>query len=152
VWQLVVDTGTLDRNSGYTYLLLCRDFSDTSIVAEDGDDLAGFVTAYRIPSEPDTLFVWQVGVAEKARGEGLAGRMLERLLRSTGCRGVRFLETTVTASNTASRALFRSLARRLDAALVELEGFPSTLFPEEGHEAEPRLRIGPFDAGHASTP
>lgn len=151
LWQLVIDVGTLDRNSSYTYLLLCRDFGETSIVAKratagEPDQLVGFVTGYRLPSQPDTIFVWQVGVAPNARGEGLASRLLDGLLRSPGCREVRFLETTVTPSNEASRALFGSLASRLETHLVESEGFPAALFPEGGHEPEPRLRIGPFDA------
>jgi L-2,4-diaminobutyric acid acetyltransferase len=152
LWQLVIDAGTLDRNSTYTYLLLCRDFRETSIVAERAEqggsqeqELVGFVTGYRLPAQPDTLFVWQVGVAKQARGEGLASRLLDGLLCSPGCRDVRFLETTVTPSNEASRALFGSLARRLDADLVESEGFAASLFPEGGHEPEPRLRIGPFE-------
>lgn len=146
IWQLVIDAGTLDRNSTYTYLLLCRDFRETCIVAERPEGLRGCITGYRLPAQPDTLFVWQVAVAKQARGEGLASRLLDRLLLSEGCRGVRFLETTVTPSNEASRRLFQSLARRLQADLVECEGFPARLFPGGDHEAEPRLRIGPFDA------
>lgn len=145
IWQLVIDAGTLDRNSSYAYVLLCRDFAETCIIAEHFGDLAGFVTGYRPPSRPDTLFVWQVGVAPSARGKGLASALLTKLLGSGGCQGVRFLETTVSPSNEASLALFKSLARRLDANLEELAGFGAELFPESGHEAEPLLRIGPFD-------
>lgn len=145
IWRLVVEGGTLDVNSSYTYLLLCRDFSETCIVAEGAEGILGFVTGYRPPAQLDTLFVWQVGVSRRARGQGLASRLLDGLLRSEGCQKVRFLETTVTASNEASRAMFGSLARRLETGLVETEGFPARLFPEGGHEAEPRLRIGPFD-------
>lgn len=150
VWRLVNEVGTLDRNSSYTYLLICRDFGDTCLVAEQAGrpgHLLGFVTGYRPPAHPDTVFVWQVGVSPQARGQGLASRLLDGLLRSPACREVRFLETTVTRSNEASRAMFESLARRLETELVEREreGFPARLFPEAGHEAEPRLRIGPFD-------
>lgn len=137
--------GTLDRNSTYLYLLLCRDFVDTCILAERGETLAGFITGYRPPAQNDTIFVWQVGVLPEARGAGVASRMLDNLLLSDGCRGVRFMETTVTPSNTASRAMFESLARRLGAKIEESAGFEAELFSEEGHEAERRLRIGPFD-------
>jgi L-2,4-diaminobutyric acid acetyltransferase len=145
IWRLVVDTGVLDRNSSYAYLLLCRDFSETSVLAEREGSLLGFVTAYRPPARAEVLFVWQVGVAQAARGEGLASTLLDRLLHAPGCRGVRYLETTVTPSNTASRALFGALARRLDTQLEESDGFAAELFPEGGHEQEPELRIGPFD-------
>lgn len=145
VWQLIQDAGTLELNTAYAYLLLCSDFAATSIVAERDGVLLGFVVGYLIPSRPDTVFVWQVGVSGAARGEGVASRLLDRLVLTDGCRGVRYLETTVTPSNKPSRALFASLARRAGAPLEESEGFPETLFPEGEHEAERRLRIGPID-------
>jgi len=144
--QLAIDVGTLDRNSTYTYLLLCRDFADTCVVAERDGMLLGFVTGYRPPGQHDLVFVWQVGVSEQARGQRLASALLDHLLLSEGCRDVRFLETTVTPSNAPSRALFHSLARRLATGLEESPGFGSELFPAGGHEPEYRFRIGPFDA------
>lgn len=146
IWQLVRDLGVLDVNSTYAYLLLCRDFADTCVVARRNESVLGFVTGYRPPPDREVVFVWQVGVSPEARGQGLAGTMLDTLVRSEGCRGVRFLETTVTASNEASRRMFGALARRLETELTESPGFGAELFPGEGHEAEPRLRIGPFDA------
>lgn len=144
LWRLVKEVGTLDLNSTYAYLMVCRDFFDTCIVAERGGRLAGFVTGYKPPSTPDTVFVWQVGVAPDARGLGLGSRVLDRLLASNACAEARFLETNVTPSNGASRALFASLARRLNAPMQELEGFGSELFPDPTHEPERLLRIGPF--------
>ncbi len=144
VWRLVADGRVLETNSAYAYLLLCRDFAETCVVARRGSALVGFVVGYRLPTRQDTVFVWQVGVSADARGEGVASRVLDYLLASDGCRGVRFLETTVTPSNEASRALFGSLARRVDTRLEESEGFPSELFPDRQHEPERRLRIGPF--------
>lgn len=154
VWLLVEQLGSLDRNSTYAYLLLCRDFADTCILAEDpaSGALLGFVMGYRLPARPDTVFVWQVAVSEQARGQGLASRLLDGLLLSDGCRGVRYLESTVTPSNEASRALFGALARRLDAELVESPGFPAEAFPTGDHEPEPRLRIGPFDVARLREP
>jgi L-2,4-diaminobutyric acid acetyltransferase len=144
LWRLVGDAGTLDLNSAYAYLMVCRDFADTCIVAEDAGRLAGFVIGYRPPPRPDTVFVWQIGVAPDARGLGLGGRILDALLEADACAGVRFLDTNVTPSNAASRAMFHALARRLDAGVEELEGFESTLFPDPSHEPERLLRIGPF--------
>ncbi|HKK53039.1 MAG TPA: diaminobutyrate acetyltransferase, partial [Myxococcota bacterium] len=86
LWKLIIDVGALDRNSSYTYLLLCRDFSETCIVAERNGSLVGCVTGYLLPAQADTLFVWQVGVSSEARGQGLASRLLDGLLRSEGCR------------------------------------------------------------------
>lgn len=149
IWQLVVDAGTLDHNSSYLYMLLSRDFSASCAVAESDAGLEGFVTGFRTVERPDMWFLWQIGVAPTARGQGLASRLAHFVLNAQAPHGVRFLETTVTASNEASRALFASIARRLGTELKESELFTSDMFPGEGHEAEPLLRIGPFDAAAA---
>jgi len=147
LWRLVGQVGTLDLNSTYAYLMVCRDFADTCIVAEQAGRIAGFVIGYRPPHRPDTVFVWQIGVAPEARGHGLGSLVLDHLLQSEACSTVRFLETNVTPSNRASRALFEGLARRLCAPIEELEGFESSLFADPSHEPERLLRLGPFEAG-----
>ncbi|MEX2375678.1 MAG: diaminobutyrate acetyltransferase, partial [Dehalococcoidia bacterium] len=67
IWQLVHDDGGLDLNSPYAYLLVCTDFAQTSLVATDATGVVGFIAAYRPPTRPDATFVWQVGVAKRAR-------------------------------------------------------------------------------------
>jgi L-2,4-diaminobutyric acid acetyltransferase len=144
IWRLVRDSGVLDVNSVYCYLLLCKDFADTCAVAERQGAIVGFVTAYIPPGRGDTLFIWQIGVASELRGRGLAGRLLQALLRRAVCRGIRFVEATVGPTNRASRALFTALARDLDAALDEQSCFDASVFAEGDHEPENLLRIGPF--------
>lgn len=142
IWQLVGQTGVLDRNSAYLYLLLCRDFSDTCLVASRDGEVVGFVTGYRIPSDPDVLFIWQVGVASNAKRQGIALRLLQELAeRNAGA--VTAIEATVSPSNVASRGLFESLARGFGASLIDVAdgGFHEDLFPPGDHEAEPRIRI-----------
>lgn len=145
VWRLAREVGTLDLNSSYAYLLFCRDFAETCVVAEMEGKVCAFLTGYKPPDNADTLFVWQVGVAPSARGLGVASGLLKHLLLRTSSRGIRYLETTIAPSNTASRALFTSLARRLETEISESPGFPAESFPENGHEPEPRLRIGPIE-------
>lgn len=155
LWQLVADAGTLDRNSAYLYLLLCRDFADTCLVAERAGKLTGFASAYRLPKDPTVLFVWQVGVDVGARRRGLALIMLRRLvwqaLQCTDdCSSIRFVEATVSPSNEASRRLFEALARELGAPLQHTDGFRASLFPGGNHEAEPGIRIGPIESLQAA--
>jgi len=147
-WRLVCATGVLDVNSGYAYCATFRHFGSTSVVATADERLAGFVTAYRLPERQDVLFVWQVGVDADFRGQGIATRMLLWILEQSACRFVRHIETTVTASNSPSRALFRRLAQRLSTDCQIGPGFGE---PELGpdHEPEELFRIGPL---HRSTP
>ena len=149
VWRLVKESGVLDVNSSYAYLLFLDHFGDTSVVAEDENgEIVGFVTGFRPPREPEAVFVWQVAVAGSARGQGLARRLLDALVRLPGCRGVRFMLTTVTPSNAPSQAMFRSFARGVDAEVAVSPYFEEDHFPEGGHEPEELYRIGPFDVEH----
>ncbi|MCB1056850.1 MAG: diaminobutyrate acetyltransferase [Acidobacteria bacterium] len=144
LWRLVRDSRVLDLNSPYSYLLLCHKFGDTCLVAESEGEVAGFVTAFRPPDAPDTVFVWQVGVAAQARGRGIAGRLLERLVELPACRDARWLETTVTPDNAASEALFASFARRLGAGHDVRPYFDRDHFPGDDHQPERLHRIGPL--------
>ena len=146
IWQLVADSGVLDLNSRYCYLLLCRDFSETCLVACQGDRVVGFVAAYLPPQRSDTVFVWQVGVSAVARRQGLAKRMLHALVGQPACRDVRYLEATVTPSNGASRRLFHSFAEELDVPCMTGQGFTAEMFGSGDHEPEDNFRIGPFDS------
>jgi len=152
MWRVARDTGVLDLNSSYHYLLLCKDFAETSIVALQDGRVVGFVTGYRPPGRPDVLFVWQVGVDEAARGQGIATRMLTTLIERVAVAGVRVLETTVTPSNAPSEALFTALARRLGTGCSRSVCFTEDQFPGSTHEAEALFRIGPFAAHNLSSP
>jgi len=144
LWRLAGESG-LDVNSPYAYLLMARDFGESSMVVRDGGRVAAFVFGYRRPESHDTVFVWQVAVAASHRRRGLASKMLHRLADHLAPRGVRWLEATATPSNAASLGLFRSFARERGAACEESELFPADSFPEElRHEGEHLLRIGPI--------
>lgn len=143
IWRVVKESGTLDLNSAYLYLLLCKDFADTCVVAERDGRICGFVTGYRPPGRDDVIFLWQVGVDADARGRGLAKRMLASFLK--GAPGARYLETTISPSNAASQALFRGVARDLGTECAVSACFRAAQFPGGGHEDEELYRIGPFD-------
>lgn len=152
VYELIKQSPPLDLNSCYAYLLHSWHFADTCILAEEGDILAGYISAYIPPTQHDTLFVWQVVCAERYRGTGLALTLLAGLLARPACRDVRFLETTVSPSNTASARLFTKLAERLNCPLTISTQFDAELFGSEGHEPEHLFRIGPFPVPLADSP
>lgn len=140
VASLAWSIDALDRNSSYAYLLWCRDFSATSVVAEAADGLAGFVTGYLRPDDPGTLFVWQVAVGADHRRVGLARRMLDDLV---GRLRPHALEATVTLDNGPSLSLFGSLARDDEAEMTLSPLFDAAAFPDP-HEGEHLLRIEPL--------
>lgn len=148
MWRIARDSGALDLNSSYAYLMFCRDFARTSRIATVDGEAAGFVLGYRRPERPDCLFVWQIAVDERFRGRQVSSRLLDHLVRAEvqtdgQLPAVRTLETTITDDNTASQALFTSFARRWDAELTTAPLFAATHFPD-GHDAEPLYEIGPL--------
>lgn len=154
IWRLVESIPDLDGNSPYAYLLLCTHFAGTGLVARSKDRLDGFVLGYLRPDEGATAFVWQVAVAEHARGRGLGSQMLDawfaRCARHTDAR---FLEATITPSNAASRSLFASFAERHSAASRERVEFPKESFPEGViHPEEIAVRVGPIPLSRAFAP
>jgi len=107
----------LDENSMYCNLLQCDHFRDSCVVAEMDGRVVGWVSAYVMPNDPETLFVWQVAVDDSARGTGLGRRMLAHLLERDVCRTVRRLQTTITTDNGASWGLFSRFAEHVGGRL-----------------------------------
>ncbi|WP_436778181.1 diaminobutyrate acetyltransferase [Yinghuangia sp. YIM S09857] len=149
LWRLARDVGSLDLNSEYHYLLWCRDFAATSVVACVDDRVRGFVTGYVRPDVPDTLMVWQVAVDPGVRGRGVAARMVGELLSRRAPFGQVFVEATVTPGNAASTALFNGLGRDLGVPVGRTALFAAEHFPGSAHEPEVLFRIGPVVPGPA---
>ncbi len=147
MWELARDAGGLDLNSSYYYLFLADKFSDTCILAKSDNEVIGFIAGLRPPPSLDTLFVWQITVADAHRRKSIAHKMLRALLSRLVDDGTRYLDASVTPSNVASKQMFRSFAERIGAPCEESLLYPAELFPDgEQHEEERLLRIGPFAA------
>lgn len=148
--RLVAECPPLDPNSLYCNLLHCTHFSGTSVAAvlqdsQGRERLVGFISAYIPPAQPDTLFVWQVAVSDEARGQGLAGRMLDEILERPACGDVRYVDTTITPDNQASWGLFQSWARNHGASASSQVHFERERHFGGRHDDEHLMRIGPFE-------
>ena len=145
MWRLSAESEVLEDNSEYTYHLFSQFFTETCLIAELGDQPAGFILGFRQPQRPDALFVWQIGVDEACRGRGIAKRMLAELMARAYDEGVRYLEASVTPSNTASLRTFHSYQQQQHTRCEESALFPADFFGSGEHEGEMLLRIGPVD-------
>lgn len=146
MWGLAKRTEVLDLNSAYSYLMLCQYFSDTCLLAEHNNRVAGFVTGFCPPNKPYTVFVWQIAVDVPYQGYGLGISLLTELLKNLSNKEIRYLETTITPSNQPSKALFTKLARSCGVDCAISTCFPESAFPfQNKHETELLYRIGPFD-------
>lgn len=144
IHQLVAECPPLDPNSLYCNLLQCTHFAGTSVGAERDGKLVGFVTGYLIPERPNTLFIWQVAVSESARGERLGHQMMFKILQQNFDKKITHIETTITESNRASRAMFEGLAGKLKSKIEESVLFDRNRHFKNKHDSEILLRIGPF--------
>ena len=144
IFALVSSCQPLDVNSEYCYLLLCHHFADTCVVAEEEGRILAFLSGYLPPSDGEVFFVWQVAIDPSMRGRGIGKRLVREALQRPALTKCRFLETTITPSNEASRRLFVSLARDLAARCTVSSCFSGEDFGHEEHEAEHLFRIGPF--------
>lgn len=144
MWRIASGLPTLDLNSPYAYLLVCRDFSTSSAVAFEDDRVVGFLAGLRTYESPGSLFVWQVGVAESHQGQGIAKRMLLSILDRPGT-DVDFVDATVTPGNVASQRLFRSIASQFGTQCAVSPCFPNSVFPDpSAHDSEELYRVGPI--------
>ena len=134
----------LELNTAYAYVLLTTHFAASSAVAEDSEGLAGYVVGYRLPEDSETLFVWQIGVHSRARGTGLARKLLNFLIHRPGQSPVRYLEATVAPSNEASQRLFRGFAKSEGVPCEVRPCFTAEHFGGNQHEPEALFRVGPF--------
>jgi len=138
IWELAQGSD-LDINSPYLYMLWCRDFASTTVLAEDYDGLCGFLIAYARPQDTETLFIWQTAVDPRQKGRRLAPGMLEYVVGDK----YQFVECTVASSNTGSDEFLMAFAESRGASVDRTPLLGAELFPRE-HGQEDLFRIGPI--------
>lgn len=144
VFRLIENCPPLDTNSSYCNLLQCTHFASTSVAAQMNGEIVGFISSYVLPEQPDTLFIWQVAVAEQARGIGLASQMLTEILSRPHCENISYIETTITLDNRASWALFKRLAHTISADFQSSGWMDKEAHFAGQHDSESLVRIGPL--------
>ena len=145
VFRLIQRCPPLDANSSYCNFLQCGHFASTSVAAERDGELVGFISGYLLPDNPDTLFIWQVAVDERARGLGLASQMLQHILSRNDNQDVRYINTTITEDNEPSWGLFKSLAKRMGTKLDFTAWLDKQAHFDGQHDSESLICIGPFN-------
>jgi len=136
VYNLIKASPPLDLNSSYYYYIMCSDFGKSSLLAEQGDKLLGYISGYIPPEDEKTLFIWQVAVSEDARGKGMAGAILANLVQDWNGL-ITTVKTTISPSNKASQALFKGFAEKNGYSISTSEYLSASDFGTgDDHESE----------------
>ena len=139
VYDLVDQSKPLDLNSHYLYLLQCSHFSGSCVVAQAGDQVVGWLSGYSVPESNSTFFLWQLAVAENARGMGLSTAMAQWLVAQQ--KGCECIHASITPNNEASWALFKSLARKWGTELTSRDWFERDAHFGGRHDTEVLVEI-----------
>ena len=141
MWELIRASKPLDENSMYCNLIQCDHFADTCVVAELDGEIVGWISAYIKPGEPETVFVWQVAVSEKARGMGVGSRMLTELLERDACRDVTTCRPRSPARTRPAGRCSRAFATVSTATWITSRTSPATSTSTAPHATEHMVTI-----------
>lgn len=136
IYNLIKYAPPLDLNSSYLYFLQASHFADSCLVAEHEGKIIAFISGYFRPDKAHSFFIWQVAVAEHARGLGLASNLLDQLIKKQSKVIIKEICCTISPSNKASQKLFKHFA---DQHRFQLEVTPFLTekhFANSGHEVE----------------
>jgi L-2,4-diaminobutyric acid acetyltransferase len=146
IWEKVTGCAELDGNSYYCYFLLCSRFNQTTYVATIDGELVGFSTGFLTPNSPSTLFIWQMFVDPKWRGEQVAANLIRHTVTNQEITP-RYIEATIDPANEASRRTFASVASTYNCRWDERPYLQAADFASlsEIHPPENLIRVGPLD-------
>ena len=95
-------------------------FHDTSFVAEEDGELAGFLCGFLSQTYPDQAYVHFVGVAPDHRKSGLASELYERFFEAARAAGRTSVHCVTSPENTGSVAFHTRVGFEVEA---EVEGY-----------------------------
>ena len=84
--------------------LFLQHFSSTSWVADDGDEMAGFVIGFHSADHPDEAYVHFTGVDPHRRGQGVGRALYERFFAQARNAGRTVVRAVTSPANTGSIA------------------------------------------------
>jgi ribosomal protein S18 acetylase RimI-like enzyme len=97
-------------------------FEGTSFVAEDGDQLAGFVCGFLSQTDPDEAYIHFVGVAPEQRGAGVGRKLYERFFAEVLDQGRSIVRCVTSPVNEVSVAFHEALGFEVDRVAKDYDG------------------------------
>jgi ribosomal protein S18 acetylase RimI-like enzyme len=102
--------------------LFITHFRETSFVAEEDGELAGFLCGFLSQTHTDEAYVHFVGVAPERRGGGLARGLYARFFEASSAHGRTVVRCVTSPANTGSIAFHRRLGFEVEAEVENYDG------------------------------
>lgn len=122
VHAFVADCPPLTLHTEFTYWVLLRYWGSYCLIAEEDGMIASVLLAIGTSSAEDLVYLWQIGVAPRARRSGLAQRMLQEFAARASSDGRTRVQVSIAPDNPASLRLFAQLALEQGDELREVVG------------------------------
>jgi ribosomal protein S18 acetylase RimI-like enzyme len=97
-------------------------FSETAFVAEDGDELCGFLAGFLSQSKADEAYVHFVGVSPAHRGRGVGRLLYERFFEVARAHSRGVVRCVTAPVNERSVAFHRALGFQVDEVAADYDG------------------------------
>jgi GNAT superfamily N-acetyltransferase len=126
-------------------------FRSTCLVAEQGDELTGFLVGFLCPDHPEEAYVHIVGVHPSFRRAGLAHDLYGRFFALALAQGRTVIRAVTAPMNKASIAFHTGLGFAILPGDEEVDGVPATLDhgPYGDYLVHFELRLGESQDGSA---
>jgi ribosomal protein S18 acetylase RimI-like enzyme len=97
-------------------------FHRTSLIAERGGAMAGFLVGFFSPSNPDAAYIHFVGVAPELRGQGLARRLYDEFFAAATRAGCTRVAAITSPANETSIAFHRAMGFTVRGPIPDYDG------------------------------
>jgi ribosomal protein S18 acetylase RimI-like enzyme len=97
-------------------------FRDTSFVAEEDGELAGFLCGFLSQTHPEQAYCHFVGVSPAHRKSGVATELYERLFSAARAAGRTSVHCVTSPANTSSIAFHTRIGFEIEAEVAEYDG------------------------------
>jgi len=97
-------------------------FEGTSFVAEDGDELVGFLIGFLSQTVDDEAYIHFVGVAPEHRGEGVGRALYARFFDEVGAQGRSVVRCVASPTSTDSIAFHEALGFETERVVPDYDG------------------------------
>ena len=97
-------------------------FEGTSFVAEQGDELAGFLCGFFSQTDDEEAYIHFVGITPEDRGEGLGRKLYERFFDEARSNGRTIVRCVTSPANDGSLAFHEALGFEVDRVVSDYDG------------------------------